>query len=39
MHIVPRIAEYLKNHPGRYFQQDNASGHTAYFTKEFEKGF
>jgi len=39
MHIVPRIAEYLKSHPGLYFQQDNAPGHAANFTKEALESF
>jgi len=34
MHILLRIAEYLKNYLGLYFQQDNALGHTTSFTKE-----
>jgi len=39
IHIVPHIAEYLKNHPGLYFQQDNAPGHSAGFTKEVLESF
>ena len=33
-HIVPRIAEYLQEHPDLQFQQDNAPGHKAIITKE-----
>ena len=33
-YIVPRIAEYLREHPGLIFQQDNAPGHKAVMTRE-----
>jgi len=33
-HILPRVAEYMRTHPGLLFQQDNAPGHSAQFTKE-----
>jgi hypothetical protein len=39
MHIVPQIAEYLRNHLGLYFQQDSAPGHAANFTKEVLESF
>jgi hypothetical protein len=31
-HIIPQLAEYMKEHPGLQFQQDNAGGHTAQYT-------
>jgi transposase len=33
-HILPQVAEYMRTHPGLLFQQDNAPGHRAKFTKE-----
>jgi transposase len=33
-HILPKVAEYLRTHPGLLFQQDNAPRHSAMFTKE-----
>jgi transposase len=38
-YIVPRVAEYMQEHPGLFFQQDNAPGHGANLTKQVLRSY